>query len=98
VTTIFTRKNALKIGHVEVVPSWLDKYKNCHLRLNPSPNESDEFSFTKVLDVVTNSRALTESENGQSYEYLCLTGSVRVPSESVSSNSIPFPGKNLECS
>ena len=55
VTTIFTKKNALKIGHIEVVTSWLDKYKNCHLRLNPSPSESDEFSFTKIQYVVTNS-------------------------------------------
>ena len=39
-----------------MVPSWLDKYNNCHLLLNPSPTQSDDVSFTKVQDVVTNAR------------------------------------------
>ncbi len=29
----------------------------CHLLLNPSPTQSDEFSFTKAQDVVTNRTA-----------------------------------------
>ena len=45
-----------------VVPSWLDKYNNCHLLLKASPAQSDEFSYTKVQDVVTNHRAKTGSE------------------------------------
>jgi len=36
----------------------LNKYNNCHLPLNPSPAQSDEFSFIKVQDVVTSTSAV----------------------------------------
>ena len=52
---VYLRKHALEIRNILAVPSWLDKYNNCHLLLNPSPTQSDEFSLTKVQDVVTNS-------------------------------------------
>jgi len=55
--SIFTRKQVLKVRYIVVVSSWLSKYSNCHLLLNPSPTQSDEFSYTKVQDVVRNSRA-----------------------------------------
>ncbi len=53
VSDIFARRRALEIRYIVVVSSWLDKY-NCHLLLNPSLTQSDEFSYIKVQDVVTN--------------------------------------------
>jgi len=53
VSDTFTRKHALKTGHIAVVPSWLDKYNNCHLVLSASSTQSGEFSRIEVQDVVT---------------------------------------------
>ncbi len=52
VTAISIRKHAREIS-CSVVLSFIDKHNNCHLLLNPSLTLGDEFSFTKVQDVVT---------------------------------------------
>ena len=64
VTVISMRKYALEIKSIVVVPSWLDKYNNCHPLLYPCPTQSDEFSFTKVQDVMTNCSAWPHSFPG----------------------------------
>jgi len=60
VSDIFTRKQVLKVRYIVVVPSWLDKYNNCYLLFSLSLTQGDEFSFTKVQDVVTNRSAVLQ--------------------------------------
>ena len=46
-----------------VVPFVVDKHNNCHLPLNPSHTHSDEFSYTKVQDVVINTSGTNRKDH-----------------------------------
>ena len=57
----------MEIRSILAVPSSLDKYNNCHLLLNPSPTQNDEFSYTKVQDVVTSTSAKEKALEDESF-------------------------------
>jgi len=84
VSDTFTRKHALKTGHITVVPSWLDKYNNCYLLLNASSTQSGEFSRIEVQDVATNRIAGNGAQAVVLLKDSVVVGCIRPPLQALS--------------